>query len=257
MPTIHYEKRDRTVLLTMQGDNDLNMSVTGEELNVKLREYLHDDEAWCCIITGAGTRSFSVGGNVGNFAKDGARVGPGIWSLEREHNLSNGMEFWKPLIAAVNGYCLGAGFMFALACDIRIASENATFSVPEIKYGFPAGLGVTQRLPNAIPFGPAMEILLTGDRFDARVAEKWGVVNHVVPQDQLLDKAFEVAGRITANPPLAVQTTKELAYRCRDLSFADGMRLQQWMSHATRQTEDAKEGATAFVEKRKGNFKGR
>ena len=124
--------------------------------------------------------------------------------------LINGLDIRKPIIAAVNGFAIGAGCMLALACDIRIASENAEFGIPEIKLGFPSGMGAPQRLPRLIPFGAALEMLLTGDRIKADQALQWGLVNRVVPQEELLDAAFDLANRIAANPPLAVRGMKEI-----------------------------------------------
>ena len=178
MATVHYEKRERVVLLTMEGDNDLNLGMVGAELHELLADYANDDELRCCIVTGAGERAFSAGANLKN-APEG-RVG-GVRSVWDPSTLTliNGLEIRKPIIAAVNGFAIGAGCMLALACDIRIASENAEFGIPEIKLGFPSGMGAPQRLPRLIPFGAALEMLLTGDRIKADQALQWGLVNRV------------------------------------------------------------------------------
>ena len=147
--------------------------------------------------------------------------------------------------------------MFALACDIRLASENAEFGIPEIKLGFPSGMGAPQRLPRLIPFGLAMEMLLTGDRITAQQALQWGLVNRVVAQGDLMETALAMASRIASNAPLAVQGLKEMAYRSREISIADGLRLSALMGPLARETEDAKEGLKAFAEKRKPEFHGR
>ena len=260
MPTIHYEKRDHVVVMTMEGDNDLNIGVVNAALHDRIDEYAADDDAWCAIITGAGTRAFSAGGD----AKRRAAMIAGeiqspvdeTWSTARP-NIITGMEMWKPIVAAVNGYCLGAAFALALACDVRIASENAEFSMPELKLGAPGGMGVPQRLPRMIPLGPAMEMLLTGDRISAEQALQWGLVNRVVPQGELMDAALELADRIVANPPLGVRTTKEAVLRSREMSVPDGMRLTALLYGRNRGTEDAKEANRARNEKRKPVFKGR
>src|SRR5437773_5509081 len=165
MPVIRYDKRDdHIVVITMEGDNDLNIAVVNTELHDRIDQYAADDDLWCAIITGAGTRAFSAGGDANRRAAmiagavqpptdpaagaDRAPSGP-------RPNIITGMELWKPIIAAVNGHCLGAGLALALACDIRIASENAEFSMPELKLGSPGGMGVPYRLPRAIPLGPA------------------------------------------------------------------------------------------------------
>ncbi len=256
MATVHYEKRERVVLLTMEGDNDLNLGMVGAELHERLADYANDDELRCCIVTGAGERAFSAGANLKN-ALEG-RVG-GVRSVWDPSTLTliNGLEIRKPIIAAVNGFAIGAGCMLALACDIRIASENAEFGIPEIKLGFPSGMGAPQRLPRLIPFGAALEMLLTGDRIKADQALQWGLVNRVVPQEELLDAAFDLANRIAANPPLAVRGMKEIAYRSREMSFADGIRMSELLGFIGRNTEDAKEGLRAFAEKRPPDFQGR
>ncbi len=257
MAQVHYEKHDRTVLITLEGDNDLNIGMISGDLHNRLADYDADPDLWCCIVTGAGTRAFSAGGNLQRMTAEGGPPGRGtIWESS-DRTIVNGLHVWKPIIAAVNGYCVGAGCMFTLACDIRIASENAEFGIPEIKYGFPAGMGAPQRLPRTIPLGPALEMLLTGDRITAQQALQWGLVNRVVPLPQLLDAAFDLANRITANPPLAVRGTKELVYRSREMSIEDGMRMSALFGTIGRATEDAKEGMAAFREKRKPTFHGR
>jgi E-phenylitaconyl-CoA hydratase len=257
MATLHYNKHGHTVVITMEGDNDLNLGMTMGEMDERLIEYAQDDELRCCIVTGAGTRAFSAGGNLKRAAETG-RVSSGrtVWSSQSP-SLIGGMEIWKPIIAAVNGHAIGAGCMFALACDIRLASDNAQFGIPEVKLGFPSGMGAPQRLPRIIPFGPAMEMLLTGDRISAEQALQWGLVNRVVPQAELMNVALEMATRIAANPPLAIQGVKEMAYRSRELTIPEGLRMSALMGHIARDTEDAKEGLLAFSEKRPPEFQGR
>jgi enoyl-CoA hydratase/carnithine racemase len=230
--------------------------MTGEELHARLAEYADDDELRCCIVTGAGTRAFSAGGNLKRTPEDGADGrARTVWG-STPLTIVTGLEIWKPIIAAVNGYAVGAGCMFALACDIRIASDNAEFGIPEIKLGFPTGMGAAQRLPRLMPFGPALEMLLTGDRITAQQALQWGLVNRVVPQAALMDAALELASRIAVNPPLAVQGLKEMAYRSREMSLADGLRMSALLGHIGRGTEDAQEGRRAFREKRTPEFLG-
>jgi len=258
MANIHYEKRGRTVLITLEGDNDLNIGMVSEELHQRLLESRDEDELWCAVITGAGQRAFSAGGNIQSRAAAAqATLTRPAWVSSAAPTVMSNLELWKPLIAAVNGYCLGAGMMLALACDIRIASENAEFSIPEVKtLGMVPGGGAIQRLPRAIGLGPALEILLTGDRIKADQALQWGLVNQVVPQAELVDAAMRLADRITANPPLAVRATKELVYRSLDMPLAEALRLTSFFSLVTRSTDDAKEASRAFMEKRPPEFKG-
>ena len=257
MAKIHYDKHGATVVITMEGDNDLNLGMTGPELHERLAEYEEDDELRCCIVTGAGNRAFSAGGNLKRSAEaDNAPRRRTVWESPPP-TIVTGLEIWKPIIAAVNGHAVGAGCMFALACDMRIAAENAEFGIPEIKLGFAPGMGAPQRLPRLMPFGPALEMLLTGDRITAEQAVQWGLVNRVVPQNALMDAAFDLANRIVVNPPLAVRSIKEMAYRSREMSMADGMRMSDLLLSIGRNTEDAKEGVQAFAEKRTPDFHGR
>src|SRR5207245_197787 len=219
---------EHSIVITMEGDNDRNIAVVSSELHDRIDEYAADDDLWCAIITGAGTRAFSAGGDANRRA---AMIAGEIQSMSDQApsapqpNIITGLEMWKPIIAAVNGYCLGAGLALALACDIRIASENAEFSMPELKLGSPGNMGVPHRLPRTIPLGPAMEMLLTGDRIDAQQALQWGLVNRVVPQSELMEAAVAMAQRIVANPPLGVRTTKEAVVRSLEMPFTEGMRL--------------------------------
>jgi enoyl-CoA hydratase/carnithine racemase len=239
--------------MTLEGENDLNLGTVGDELHARLQDYRDDDELWCAVITGAGQKAFSAGANLKNLAERGF----GSFWTARAINVLSGGEMTKPLIAAINGYALGAGMMFALACDIRIAAEGAQFGLPEVKYGFPPGMGATLRLPRIMPLGPAMEMLLTGDRISAEDALRWGLVNRIVPPDRLVTEAMALAERLAANPPLAVRSTKELTMRGLEMTFEQGVRLQETLSNICRATEDAKEGPRAFAEKRKPEFKGR
>jgi E-phenylitaconyl-CoA hydratase len=254
VPEIHIEKRGRVALFTLQGDTELNLGVVNADLHRMLLEFRDDDELWCAVLTGHGDKAFSAGADLKRGGGPG--FGSTIWDT-RPIDLLSGAEFWKPLIAAVHGYCLGAGMMLALGCDIRICTESASFGLPELRYGFPPGMGSLFRLPRVMPLGPAMELLLTGDRITAEQAYRWGLVNRMVPAGQLVSEAMALAERITANPPLAVRASKELAIRGLDMRLDEHMRLQQVLSAMCRQTEDAKEGLAAFKEKRKPEFKGR
>jgi enoyl-CoA hydratase/carnithine racemase len=180
-----------------------------------------------------------------------------MWLTQRDQLLNRGLEVWKPVVAAVNGLCLGGGMTLLLATDIRVAAEHASFSLAEVKRGVIAGNGGTQRVLEQLPRAIAMEMLLTGDGIDAAAAERWGLVNRVVPKEKLMETAFDYARRIAANAPLAVQAAKELALRSRDMDLGTGLRMEQLVNRMLSFTEDAKEGPAAFAEKRPPRFVGR
>jgi len=238
-----------------------------ERLNSMDHEhYAALSQAWCrvrddkdirvAIITGAGEKSFTTGADIKSFL-----TGPPgydeMWLTQRDQLLNRGLEVWKPVIAAVNGYCLGGGMTLLLATDIRVAAEHATFSLAEVKRGVIPGNGGTQRAVKQLPHAIAMEMLLTGDSIDAATAAQWGLVNKVVPQGDLMSAAMDYARRIAANAPLAVQAAKELALRSRDLDLASGLRLEQVMNRMLMATEDAVEGPAAFRDKRAPQFRGK
>ncbi|WP_369726249.1 enoyl-CoA hydratase/isomerase family protein [Bradyrhizobium sp. LLZ17] len=235
-----------------------------ERLNALDAEHYHAlAEAWCrvrddaeirvAVVTGAGDRSFTAGADIKSVLTDP----PGydeMWLTQRDQRLDHGIEVWKPIIAAINGYCLGGGMTLMLATDIRIASENATFSFAEVKRGL---IGVTSHAYRQLPHAIAMEMFLTGDSIDARSAAHWGLVNKVVPQSQLMEAAIDYARHISLNAPLAVQAAKELALRSRDADLATALRMEQMFNRVLMATEDGKEGPAAFAEKRAPQFRGK
>ena len=215
-----------------------------------------DPEIRVAIITGAGEKSFSAGADLKSFV--GAQ--PPLSELlltQKNQILNRGLEVWKPIVAAVNGYCLGGGMTLLLATDLRIAAEHATFSVAEVKRGvFPAN-GGTQRIAQQLPHAIAMELLLLGDSIDAQTALRWGLVNRVVKASELMVTAREFAARLARNAPLAVQAAKELAIRSRDVDLRTGLRMEELFLRLLQGSEDVREGTTAFSEKRAPSFGGR
>lgn len=237
-----------------------------ERLNAMDAEHYQGlSRAWCtvrddpairvAIITGAGERSFTTGADIKSFLTAPPTMAE-MWLTQRDQLLNRGLEVWKPVVAAVNGYCLGGGMTLMLATDIRIAASHATFSLAEVKRGVIPGNGGTQRVLDQLPYAVAMEMLLTGDGIDATVAERWGLINKIVPAADLLDTAYTYARKIAANAPLAVQAAKELAVRSRDMDLNTGLRLEAVLNRMLMGTEDAKEGPAAFAAKRKPDFKG-
>jgi len=215
-----------------------------------------DPRVRVAIVTGAGEKSFSAGADLKSFLG----VQPPLAELlltQKGQLLNRGLEVWKPIVAAVNGYCVGGGMTLLLATDLRVAAEHATFSVSEVRRGvFPAN-GGTQRIAQQLPHPIAMELLLLGDTFDAQTALRWGLVNKVVESADLMTSAREYATRLARNAPLAVQSAKELAIRSRDVDLATGLRLEQMMLRILQTSEDVREGTAAFAEKRPPVFQGR
>lgn len=237
-----------------------------ERLNAMDAEHYQAlSRAWCtvrddpairvAIVTGAGERSFTTGADIKSFLTAPAGLSE-MWMTQRDQLLNRGLEVWKPIISAVNGYCLGGGVTLMLATDIRIAASHATFSVAEVKRGVIPANGGTQRILDQLPYAVAMEMLLTGDGIDAVAAERWGLINKIVPKEELLSTAYAYARRIAVNAPLAVQAAKELAVRSRDMDLTTGLRFEAVINRILSFTEDAKEGPAAFSAKRAPNFKG-
>jgi enoyl-CoA hydratase/carnithine racemase len=215
-----------------------------------------DPEIRCAIITGAGERSFTAGADIKSFVARAPELSD-MWLTQKDQLLNRGLEVWKPVIAAVNGVCLGGGTTLLFATDIRVAVPHATFNLAEVKRGLVPGNGGTQRVLGQLPYAIAMEFLLTADTITAETALRWGLINKIVPHAQLIDTAFEYARKIAANAPLAVQAAKECAVRSRDMDLVSGLRFEQVTNRMLWATEDVKEGAAAFAEKRQAQFKGR
>ncbi|MHB1467694.1 MAG: enoyl-CoA hydratase/isomerase family protein [Solirubrobacteraceae bacterium] len=256
--SVDFELTDGVALITLNRPERLNAMDADayralSEAWIRVRD---DEQVRAAVITGAGERSFTTGADLKSFVTDPEDLS-GFWQTQREQLLNRGLEVYKPVIAAINGYCLGGGMTLMLATDIRIAAEHASFGLAEVKRGIIAGNGGTQRVLAQLPYAIGMELLLTGDRIDAQTAARWGLVNRVVPLDALLATALELAARIAANAPLAVQAAKELALRSRDLDLASGLRLEQTINRLLQFTADAKEGPAAFAEKREPRFEGR
>ena len=220
-------------------------------------EIRDNPEIWAAIVTGAGDRAFCAGADLKKTIPN--RPDQGIWQLFQpgaRNMIDDGVQIWKPVIAAVNGYCLAAGMTLLSACDIRIASERARFGLPEVRWGILPTLGATQRLPRQLPWAVAMELLLLGEQITAQRAYECGLVNRVVPQERVLAEARAVAERLTAGPPLTQRAIKEAAVRGLSLPIEEGIRLEALLSQQVRRTEDFVEGPKAFAEKREPNYRG-
>jgi enoyl-CoA hydratase/carnithine racemase len=217
---------------------------------------VRDDNAIrVAIVTGAGERAFSAGADIKSFLTAPKALSD-MWMTQHDMLLNRGLEVWKPIIAAVNGYCLAGGMTLLMATDIRIAVPHATFNIAEVRRGIVPGNGGTQRILDQLPYCIGMELLLTGDSIDAERAAHFGLVNKVVAKEDLMRTARDYAERIAANAPLAVQAAKELAVRSREMDRTTGFRVEALVNRLLQATEDAKEGPKAFAEKRKPDFKG-
>ncbi|MGW8742411.1 enoyl-CoA hydratase/isomerase family protein [Streptomyces sp. NPDC055794] len=265
---IETERTGRTLIVRLNRPEALNaLDVDAmRDLNQTLRDFRDDPGLDVGIITGAGDRAFCTGADLkktlppqSSFAQ--AYFAPYEKSIEeglyvRAITLSE-LNIGKPLIAAVNGHALGGGAEIALDCDLRIASENATFGLPEARWASVPAVGGVSKLLRAVPRAVAMKMILTGDRIAAQEAHRVGLVSDLVPADELLDTALKLAERITSNGPLAIKSLKALAERTQDMPLSQSVALEQLLWGVLRDTDDRVEGRTAFAERRPPEYHGR
>jgi len=255
---IDVEVSDHVATITINRPERLN-AMDGEHYAALSRAWTRvrdDEEIRVAIVTGAGEKSFTVGADLKSFISAPPELSE-MWLTQRDQLLNRGLEVWKPVIAAINGFCIGGGVTLLLATDIRIAAQHATFGLAEVKRGIVPANGGTQRLLAQVPYAIGMEMLLTGDSFDAATAQRWGLVNKVVAAAEVLPLARQYATKIAKNAPLAVQATKELAIRARSMDLVTGLRFEQMTTRMLQFSADAKEGFSAFAEKREPKFSGR
>lgn len=252
MEKVLFEKRGPVAYVTINRPEVLNACdfETYGRLEQIWREFRDDANLRVAIMTGTGERAFCAGSDVkANYVERPAGNPPTPFQVM--------FELTKPVIAAINGHANGGGLEQALCCDIRVAAEHAQFGLGEVRLGWLPGGGGTQRLPRLIPLGRALEMLYTGNRIGAGEALRLGLVDYVVPLDRLMTKCGEIAAEICKSAPLAVQRIKQVAMRGLDLPLAEALRLEregyQWLQG----TEDAREGALAFAQKRPPNWQGK
>ena len=235
--------------------NALNAATLGE-LEATLGELRDDAQVQVVIVTGAGEKAFVAGADIAELAKLDALSGRE--TARRGQRVFRSLElFPKPVIAAVNGFALGGGCELALACHVRIASENAAFGLPEVGLGVIPGYGGTQRLARLVGRGRAIEMVLTGQRITAAEAQRIGLVNRVVPGGSLLGEARALAAAILANGPVAVRAALESIQRGLDMPLDAGLAFEANVFGVVCATEDMREGLAAFLEKRKPTFQNR
>jgi enoyl-CoA hydratase len=253
--TLLLEKRERVAIITINRPdkrNALNIK-TREEGAALLEELRADSSVGVVVFTGAGDKAFIAGADIGEFA---GRTSITQREVMMGRSLFTAIDtFPKPVIAMINGYCLGGGCELAL--DMRIASETASFGQPEINLGIIPGGGGTQRLTRLVGEGKAMEMILTGEIIDAHTAFDIGLVNHVVPADQLQAKTMDIAKRISEKSPIALQLAKEAVKLASRSNLDEGLRREVDLFALCFSTEDKDEGVSAFLEKRKAAFKGK
>lgn len=246
---VTYEVADHVATITYNRPDRLN-AINGamrRSLNAAFSRFRDDEEAWVAIVTGAG-RAFCAGGDM----RDGGAIGEfagTFWEKPTVNSFESGWEIYKPVIAAVNGFCLGYGLTLVTWCDFVIASDRAEFGFPEVRLGVPAVVGAI-RLPQRVNWQYAMELLLTGDRIGAERAKQIGLAGWVVPHDDLMDEARALAGRLVAAAPLAARATKEVAVRSQSLPPVEAIRFGETMRLVAAATEDASEGLRAAREGR-------
>lgn len=257
MAIVEYTKEGKIAIFTINRPEALGaLNVEGmRQLHNALLDFRDDENLWVGIITGTGDKVFSAGVDVKDYLPFVKRTTDRPW--QRPAGIIRGLDIWKPLIAACNGLTYGGGLEIALACDMMIASENATFALPEVRVGVCPGGGGTQRLPRTIPRRIAAEMLFTGKPIGAQEAYRIGLVNKVVPLDQLMPEAKKLAEAICEAAPVAVRVAKEAMMRGLSMSLEDGLRLEDDFQTYIMSTKDFEEGITAFLEKRKPKFEGK
>lgn len=264
-----YEKRDGVAYFTLNRAHARN--AISPEMSCRLvdawQDFASDATVWVAIVTGAGDEAFCAGADVIRAIPlmTGARVPEDDWDRRFVAEADDALDVvtlrrfdvFKPIIAAVNGPAIGGGTEMLQGMDIRIVAEHATFSVPEVKLGFMPGGGSSVRLPRQLPYCKAMEMLLLGDAMSARDALRLGFVNEVLPKDQVLPRAEELARRMLKNGPLAIQRIKETVLRTSGCDLNTAYDIEQHNYGATITTSDAREGALAFKEKRAPVYQGK
>ncbi len=255
---VKIERKDEIAVVIVNRPEKLNAlnAATVAELDRAFHELAVDDGVRVVIVTGAGEKAFVAGADIGELARMGPIGGVRISRLGQDaFRYLESMS--KPVIAAVNGYALGGGLELALACHVRLASENARFGLPEVKLGIIPGYGGTVRLPRIVGRGRALELILTGEMIDAAEAHRIGLANRVVPQVELMTEAEALAKSMAANGPIALALAIESVNRAQGTTLDDALTLESNLFGLLASTEDMREGMQAFLEKRKAEFKGR
>lgn len=227
-----------------------------EEMAKAFEEVEKNDSIRALIITGEGEKAFMAGADIKELQERDFVLGR-KQTRRRQEVFNRLAEMPIPVIAAINGFALGAGLELALACTLRVAVKGAKMGSPEVNLGIIPGDGATQRLPRLVGFGRAMEMILTGGMIDAEEAQRIGLVNRVVNPEELMETAKKLAGKIAAKSPLAIQYAKEAVNRSLEVGLFEGMAHESYLHALACASEDKKEGVAAFLEKRDAQYKGR
>src|SRR3954464_4143910 len=255
---LKYEAKNKIAYVTINRPeklNALNMAVM-EDLRAAFTAIKADKEIRVVLLTGAGEKAFVAGADIAELNKHGV-VAAKEYTHKGQSVLDLIENLGKPPIACINGFALGGGCELAMACTMRLASENAKLGQPEVKLGLMPGYGGSQRLPRLVGKGVAMQLNLSGDTISAAEAHRIGLVNEVVPLAGLTARAEEIAEKIIANAPLAVQYTMEAVNHGMEMSLSDGLYLEAALFGICCATEDKNEGTRAFLEKRAAKFSGK
>ena len=252
-----YEKKGRIATVTINRPERMNAlhPPANLELHDIWNDFQNDPDVWIGVLTGSGDRAFSAGNDLKYTAAHGmnmVRVGESGFG-----GLAKRTDCWKPIIAAVNGFALGGGFEMALACDIIIAADHARLGLPEPRVGLMAGAGGVHRLPRMMPQKIAMGYILTGRHMTAQEAHRWGIVNEVVPLEDLMPTVDRWAQDILEGAPLSIRASKQAAMMGLGHPLDIALNLEYTQSTVMRRSEDIVEGPKAFAEKRKPDWKGR
>ena len=246
----------RVALLTVNRPDKMN-ALNGEvrcALIGALEELRKDDEVRVVVLTGAGEKAFIAGADIGEF-KD-ARPAQQYEAMQSGNIYSAMEEFPKPVIVMINGFCLGGGCELSMACDIRIASDRARIGQPEINLGLIPGGGGTQRLPRLVGEGRAMKMIYSGEMIGAEEAGRIGLVDEVVPAEQLRERTLEIARSIASKSPIALRAAKETILAARRMPMDEGLKFERAWFSLLFSTQDMDEGVSAFLEKRPAEFTG-
>ena len=255
---ILFEKKNAIGYVTVNRPKALNALnvATMEELRAAFIEIRDDAGLRAAILTGAGEKAFVAGADINELARQDAVQGKAF--AHRGQSVFDLIEnLGKPVIACINGFALGGGCELALACTMRLASENAKLGQPEVKLGIIPGYGGSQRLPRLVGKGIAMQLILSGEMISAQEALRVGLVNEVTAPADLIPRAEAIAQKIIANAPLAIQYAIEAVNKGMEMTLAEGLFLEAALFGVCCSTEDKKEGTTAFLEKRAAQFKGK